>query len=104
MMSDESPYTWRNPGFRWPVIWLAVLFLVTVLVGFVWLPMAQDDYSVRGLWASICKAAGVPGEWGDPKEAAHPGGQSTLVALDRPMARAGAPDAIGRGATLALRA
>jgi cytochrome c553 len=103
MMSDhESPYAWSNPGFRWSVIWLAVLFVVTALVGFVVLPMAQEDYSVRGLWASICKAAGVPGEWGDPKEAAHPGGQSTMVVLDRPMARAGAADAIGRGATLAL--
>jgi len=73
-----------------------------VLVGFVWLPMAQEDFSARGLWASICKAAGVPGEWGDPKEASRPGGQSTNVVLDRPMARAGPAEAIGRGATLAL--
>jgi cytochrome c553 len=103
MMSDhDSPYTWSNTGFRRSVIWLVVLFVVAALVGFVVLPQAQDDFSARGLWASICKAAGVPGEWGDPKEAARRGGQSTEVVLDRPMARAGAAEAVGRGATVAL--
>jgi len=103
MMSDhDSPYTWSNAGFRRSVTWLAVVFVACVLVGFVWLPMAQPDFSARGLWASICKAAGVPGNWGDPGEALRTGGQSTKVVLDRPMARAGAADAIGRGATLAL--
>jgi cytochrome c553 len=102
MMSDDSPYAWRNPWFRWSVIWLVVLFVAAVLVGFVLLPAAQQDFSVRGVWASFCKAAGVPGDWGDTKAPTHAGLPTTNVVLDRPMARAGGSEAIGRGATLAL--
>ena len=102
MMNDDSTFDWRNPWVRRSVISLAVVFVVSALVGFVWLPSVQQDFSVRGIWASICKAAGVPGDWGDPREAERAGGLSTKVVLDRPMARAGEADAIGRGATLAL--
>jgi cytochrome c553 len=102
MMSEGDTYSWRNAWFRRSVVALAVAFVVTALVGFVWLPSAQGDFSAQGLWASICRAAGVPGQWGEPTQAARTGPPSTNVVLDRAMAREGATDAIGRGATLAL--
>jgi len=102
MDDDEGGmYAWRNPWFRRSLVSLVALAVVSILVGFVWLPSVHADYTAGGIWAAICRAAGVPSSWGDnsaPKE----GQRSTDVVLDRSMARAPAPDAVGRGATLAL--
>src|SRR4030095_14208513 len=73
------------------------------LVGFLWLPTAQADFSAQGLWASICRAAGVPASWAPATDAARAVRPvSTEVVLERSMAREGDRAAIGRGATLAL--
>jgi len=101
-MREVGLYTWRNPWFRWSMVSLGLVFVMAVLVGFVWLPSVQKDFGAQGLWASICKAAGVPARW-----STSPGNEtdlapSTRVVLDRAMARDGANDAVGRGATLAL--
>ncbi|HEU4653484.1 MAG TPA: c-type cytochrome [Steroidobacteraceae bacterium] len=97
----EPLFTWRNRIFKRSVIALAVMTVVFVLVGFVWLPSQQKDFTVQGLWAGICRAAGVPTKWnGEASDSLE--GRTTQVVLDRSMARAGASDAVGRGATLAL--
>lgn len=101
-MHEPGMYSWRNPWFRWSLVSLIVLTVLSMLVGFVWLPSAQRDFSAQGLWASICRAAGVPGRWGNPSDVARAGPLSTNVVLERSMARDGAADAVGRGATLAL--
>lgn len=95
-------FAWRNPWVRWSVGSLVGLTLVSMLVGFVWLPSAQADFSAQGLWASICRAAGVPGNWGSPTDTPRAGETATDVVLVRAMARDGSDTAIGRGATLAL--
>ena len=95
-------YSWANPWFRWSVVSLVALTLGSMLVGFVWLPSVQADFTAQGLWASICRAAGVPASWAAGSDATQAGPQSTEVVLERTMARTGAPDAVGRGATLAL--
>jgi cytochrome c553 len=100
-MAEPGLYSWRNGWFRWSVVSLVVLTVVSVLVGFVWLPSVHDDFTARGLWASICRAAGVPASWaGSPTQTA--GTPSTDVVLERSMTRPGEEEAIGRGATLAL--
>ncbi len=101
-MQEPGMYSWSNPWFRWSVTALTGLTLLSLLVGFVWLPSVQGDFAGQGLWASICRAAGVPGKWGDAGGNFKVGPQSTDVVLDRNMARDGADDAVGRGATLAL--
>ena len=103
-MAEPGATSWRNPWVRWQRRrrWSS-LTVLSMLVGFVWLPSAQADFSAQGLWASICRAAGVPASWGpggDTARDARP--PSTDVVLERAMARAGDNDAIGRGATLAL--
>jgi cytochrome c553 len=100
-MREAGMYSWSNLWFRWSVVSLVVLTLLAMLVGFVVLPSVHDDFSARGLWASICRAAGVPSTWSDgPGAKSAP--QATNVVLERSMARDGSSDAVGRGATLAL--
>jgi cytochrome c553 len=101
MMSDAL-YSWRNAWFRRSVVSLVALAVLSALVGFVWLPSMSGDFSSQGLWASICRAAGVPGAWGGGAPVVHAGPVATEVVLERAMAGPGARDAIGRGATLAL--
>jgi len=100
-MREHGTHSSSNPWIRWSVVSLLVLTLMSLGVGFVWLPSVHGDFSAQGLWASICRAAGVPSDWsggGRAKEQAS----ATDVVLERSMARAGSSDAIGRGATLAL--
>lgn len=97
-----------NRGLRTTVLAVCALTIFSLLVGFVWLPSAQGDFSAAGLWASICRAAGVPAAWAAPDGttagASRIGGpRTTTVVLDREMAKNGTSDAIGRGATLALQ-
>jgi cytochrome c553 len=84
------------------VISLSVLMLVTLLVGFVWLPSAHPDFSAQGIWAAICRAAGVPTKWGEPSEPAK-ARASTHVILTDVARTVTSPAASGLGATLALQ-
>ena len=98
---DDRVFTWSNRWFRVSVISLVLLTAFCVLVGFVVLPSVHGDYTAQGVWASICRAAGLPSNWvPDLKGDAAP--RSTTVVLIPAMAKEGASDAIGRGATLAL--
>lgn len=100
-MAEQSPNRWSNPWFRWSLIWLGVLTVGSMLVGFVWLPSVHEDFSAKGIWESICRAAGVPSSWSAGTDV-KAGPATTDVVLARSMARAGESDSVGRGATLAL--
>jgi cytochrome c553 len=103
-MRDESMYSWSNPWFRWSIVSLCVLTVLSLLIGFVVLPSVHGDFTGQGIWASICRAAGVPRNWGDSGQAdAKTGPRSTSVVVTQTMAKPGASDAIGRGATLAVQ-
>jgi cytochrome c553 len=101
-MREAGTWSWSNLWFRWSVVFLVVLTLLAMLVGFVVLPSVHGDFSAQGLWASICRAAGVPATWSDGSPDARHVPQATNVVLERSMARDGGSDALGRGATLAL--
>jgi cytochrome c553 len=92
-----------NGVARWSVIALVLVSLASLLVGFVWLPSVHADFSAQGLWASICRAAGVPAQWGDPAARGKLASTSTNVVLERSMAREAPPDAVGRGGTLSTQ-
>ena len=102
MVEHDRVVSWRNPWVRWSVIWLVVLTVLSLLVGFIWLPSVHGDFRADGLWASICRAAGVPASWSSGSGNANSGPTATEVVLERSMARSGTSDAVGRGATLAL--
>ena len=100
-MHEPGIRSWANPWVRWSVISLVALTIASLLVGFVWLPSVHGDFSAQGLWASICRAAGVPADWSNGAKAKE-APVATDVVLERSMVRVGTSDAIGRGATLAL--
>jgi len=102
-MRAEGLYSWRNPWFRWSVASVGVLTVLSILVGFIWLPSVHGDFTAQGIWASICRAAGVPDNWSRADKATAENRASTSVVLERTMARTGSSGAIGRGATLALQ-
>jgi cytochrome c553 len=87
-------------GIFLSIVTLVALTVVTIAIGFLWLPSAQADFTAKGVWDMICRAAGVPEKWGTGTTKATV--RSTQVVLDASMARAGAADAGGRGASLAL--
>ena len=86
---------------RW-VVSLVVLTAIAFAVGFVWLPSVHADFTAKGIWDSICRAAGVPTAWSS-SDAIKTGPRSTRVVLAPEMARPGSGESIGRGATLALQ-
>ncbi|AKJ30873.1 c-type cytochrome [Caldimonas brevitalea] len=94
-------FSWSNRGFRWSVVSLVLLTVVSLLVGFVWLPSVHPDFTAQGLWAAICRAAGVPSRWYEDTSAQQPAVASHVV-LERNMARVTDAGSVGRGATLAL--
>ncbi|MDB5817795.1 MAG: cytochrome, partial [Rhizobacter sp.] len=59
-MREQGTYAWSNPWLRRSVVSLVALAVMAALVGFIWLPSVQGDFTAEGLWASICRAAGVP--------------------------------------------
>jgi len=100
MAAPQDPTSRRY--VQWSVISLVVLTLVTLLVGFVWLPSAHGDFSAQGMWTVICRAAGVPTKW---NETSDPGKArvSTRVILPDVAKSETSKTSIGLGATLALQ-
>jgi cytochrome c553 len=101
-MREQGVYAWNNPWFRWSLVLLIVLTVLSMLVGFLVLPAVHGDYNAQGVWASICRAAGLPASWGSGAADTKGERLSTAVVLEPAMGRAGGNDAVGRGATLAL--
>ena len=100
-MRNDALYSWRNPWFRGSVIALVLATIGFMVIGFVVLPSVQRDFTAQGLWDAICRAAGVPANWGDVAAGSIAKGPvSTSVIVTPAMARPGTNDAIGRGATI----
>ena len=89
-MRAHGMYSWGNPWFRWSLVSLIVMTVLSMLVGFLLLPSMHADFTAQGLWASICRAAGVPGNWGETSAGQKAAARSTDVVLERTMARSGA--------------
>jgi cytochrome c553 len=102
-MEEPSSHPSRGPGLGASLLAVLSVVIVTLLVGFVWLPSGQHDFGPQGLWASICRAAGVPAGWGGSQGPFKVGLPTTAVVIEREMARPGDSASIGRGATLTLQ-
>jgi cytochrome c553 len=101
-MSTERLFSLKNPWTVAAISGVAAMLLISVLVGFIWVPYAQSGGAVAGLWDAICRAAGAPGA---TQAVAEPGAakvtSSDVIMI--PNMIAADSISIGRGATLALR-
>lgn len=102
-MRDAEPlFTLKNRWFAWSVGGVIAMAVVSILVGFLWMPSVQRGAALGGVWEAICSAAGAPGQQYGPEQA----NAQTVSASDVIVV----PDmivadnlSIGRGATLSLR-
>ena len=99
-MTADKRHGPRDPRFAGWIGATIVLFIVTVAVGFVWLPSAQRGADAVDLWGAICRAVGLPG--GSARASVPAAGQPAsmvawTVATRRLLMRGDA----ARGATLA---
>ena len=85
-MSEERVFSLRNPWFTWSVGGTIAIAIVGILIGFIWLPSASSAFGDRGLWATICGAAGAPSNWYSGASRSRPGaergGGAAAVASD----------------------
>ncbi|EDZ98682.1 cytochrome c class I [Burkholderia sp. H160] len=100
-MNEERLFTLRNSWFVWSVGSTVAIAIVSILIGFVWLPARSSAFGDLSLWARICGAAGVPSIWYSGNETSQV--PSNVVVL--PPSGQGHPmaDSIGRGATIATQ-
>jgi cytochrome c553 len=101
-MSEPGLFSFRNRWFATSVGVTVVLAVVSALAGLVWLPLAQPDLKLSGIWDAICSAAGVP-RAGPQATSPQPDFKTSNVVMTSDMLRRADAVSIGRGATLAQR-
>jgi len=101
-MSDQPLFSFRNPWFSASVGITVAVAVLAALAGLIWLPLAQPDLKLSGIWDAICSAAGVPRP--SPQEASRgPDFKTSGVVMTSEMLTRADQVSIGRGATLAQR-
>ncbi len=101
-MSTERLFSLRNRWFTVSVGLTAGVAVVSILIGFIWLPSVQTGSQFAGVWNAICSAAGVPQQWFVSTPVTSRVKTSQVVVTPTMFVNADALS-IGRGATLALR-
>jgi cytochrome c553 len=101
-MNQERVFSLRNPWFTVSVGGIIAIAVVSILIGFIWLPSANSAFAGRGLWATICSAAGAPSSWYGGTNLTGPAPSDVVVLPPLRRARADA-NSIGRGATIATQ-
>jgi cytochrome c553 len=101
-MSAQPLFSFRNRWFAASVGVTVVIAVLAALAGLIFLPLAQPDLKLGGIWDAICSAAGVPRA--APQSASlQPDFKTSNVVMTSDMLRQSDPVSIGRGATLAQR-
>jgi len=100
MSGGRSPL--RNPWATASVALTAVVAVGAALTGFVGLPLLQTGAQFQGAWDAICSAAGIVRSV-PPEPAVQAGYQTTRVVMTPGMLDGAGAEAVGRGATFALR-
>jgi cytochrome c553 len=101
-MSEQKLYSFRNPWFSASVGIVVALAVLSALAGLVWLPLAQPNLKLSGIWDAICSAAGVPRATATG-DSLQPDFKTSNVVMTSEMLTRKDAVSIGRGATLAQR-
>jgi cytochrome c553 len=101
-MSEPKLFSTGNPWFSVSIGITGAIVVLAALAGLIWLPLAQPDLKLSGIWDAICSAAGVPRTV--PQGAPQQGDfKTSAVVLTSEMLTHPDQVSIGRGATLAQR-
>jgi cytochrome c553 len=101
-MSEQKLFSFRNSWFSTSVGITVAIAIVSALAGLIWLPLAQPDLKLSGIWDAICTAAGVPRASVSTPSQQPDFKTSNVVLTPDTLGRKDAVS-IGRGATLAQR-
>jgi cytochrome c553 len=101
-LKDERLFSLGNSWFVGAVGGVVAILLLSALVGFVWMPYAQNKQGIEGFWDAICRAAGVPIVSASSSRAENAPARSSDVVVTAQMISVDNLS-IGRGGTLALR-
>ena len=102
-MTQEKIASLRNPWFTASVGITAAIAIVAAIVGFVWLPLQHPGERFKGVWDAICSAAGLVRNAPSGAQIVRADYPTTTVEVVPQMLQGASAEAIGRGATLALR-
>jgi cytochrome c553 len=101
-MSEQPLFSLRNPWFSASVGVTAAIAVLAAFAGLIWLPLAQPDLKLSGIWDAICSAAGVP-RVSKQSDSIQPDFKTSNVVMTSEMLTRHDQVSIGRGATLAQR-
>jgi cytochrome c553 len=101
-MSAQPLFSFRNRWFAASVGVTVAIAILAALAGLIWLPLAQPNLKLGGIWDAICSAAGVP-RAAPQSPSLQPDFKTSNVVMTSDMLRQSEPVSIGRGATLAQR-
>ena len=101
-MSEQPLFSFRNRWFSASVGVTAGIAVLAALAGLIWLPLAQPDLKLGGIWDAICSAAGVPRVTAQA-HSIQPDFKTSDVVMTSEMLTRPNQVSIGRGATLAQR-
>jgi cytochrome c553 len=101
-MNEQPLFSLRNPWFSASVGVTVAIAVLAAFAGLIWLPLAQPDLKLSGIWDAICSAAGVP-RVSTQGTAVQPDFKTSNVVMTSEMLTRHDQVSIGRGATLAQR-
>jgi cytochrome c553 len=101
-MNEQPLFSLRNPWFSASVGVTVGIAVLAAFAGLIWLPLAQPDLKLSGIWDAICSAAGVP-RASKQADSIQPDFKTSNVVMTSEMLTRHDQVSIGRGATLAQR-
>ena len=101
-MSDQPLFSVRNIWFNASVGATTAIAVLAGIIGLIWLPLAQPELKLSGVWDAVCSAAGVP-RVTSQGSAIQPDFKTSDVVMTSAMLTKQDQVSIGRGATLAHR-
>jgi cytochrome c553 len=100
--SQQPLFSLRNRWFSVSVGVTVAIAVLAALAGLIWLPLAQPNLKLAGIWDAICSAAGVP-RVAPQAGSIRPDFKTSNVVMTSEMLTHPNQVSVGRGATLAQR-